>query len=83
MLLWFYGVATGPLAYMARGEDNPGSSFTVFFVQLAYIIMGAMILFGHPSFYDVIEVFVGVMVVAIVATMTFVGIAGRQSAAAA
>jgi hypothetical protein len=79
ILLWSYGVATGPWAFMASKEDNIGSAFTVFFSRVGYIIMGLMILFGYPSFYDVMKMFIAVMLVGLFASLIFVGISSRQS----
>jgi hypothetical protein len=44
VLLWAYGAATGPLAYMAHqegegGGNNTGSVMTTYFAQIAFVIM--------------------------------------------
>jgi len=62
LMLWSYGVATGPLGYMASKErDNEASIFTVFFASLAYITAGLWAIFGRPTILDVLVLFGCVM----------------------
>lgn len=48
LLLFGYGVATGPFSYMARGEDKDaiGSFIGVFISQISYIILAVGYLFN-------------------------------------
>jgi len=62
LLLWSYGVAIGPLGYMASKErENVASTFTVFFAALAYIVAGLWTLFGVPNVKDVLLLFASIM----------------------
>jgi len=62
LLLWSYGVAIGPLSYMASKEsDNEGSVFTVFFAALAYIAAGLWVLFGDPTVLHVVVLMACIM----------------------
>jgi hypothetical protein len=78
MILWSYTVATAPWSYMASQENNLTSSVPVFVLEVGYIIMGLMILFGQPTFFDVMGVFVAVMAIAVVLTWAYVGVALRK-----
>jgi hypothetical protein len=55
LLLWSYGAATGPWAFMAskdqQGQDggNPNSMFAVFFLSLGYICCMLALIFGDVS----------------------------------
>jgi hypothetical protein len=50
LLLWSYGAAIGPWAFMASKDgDNPHSWFSVFFLSLGYISCILALLLGHVS----------------------------------
>jgi len=72
LLLWSYGVATGPFSYMASkeqqggGGEGFGSMAATFFAQVGYIVMILMVLFMRVSLVDVLAVFLLVMVVGVV-----------------
>ena len=69
VLIWSYGVATGPISYMAQKEMQSGNEFsgiTTFFLQIAYIITILAILFIRINFFDVLVIFGVVMTVAII-----------------
>jgi len=66
ILIWSYGVAIGPLVWMAQKEQLYGDGFAsivaTFFSQIGYIVMIIMALFFRASFVDVIISFGAVMV---------------------
>jgi hypothetical protein len=70
LLLWSYGVAVGPWSYMAAKEQTSaegglGSGITLFFTQLAYVVMlGAGVVFRLPIG-ELFLVFASVMVVSV------------------
>ena len=63
-LLWAYGVATGPLGYMAQKEDDPNrSGIAVFSAQIAFVITMIAILFAGLSLNEIILLFGTTMLV--------------------
>ena len=70
ILLWSYGVATGPWAYMAskedRGSEAGASTMYVFFISLAYLLMVAMRLIGDAEFWTCFTALIVVMLLALV-----------------
>lgn len=69
-LIWSYGVATGPWAYMASKEqqsgDALGSTITTFLAQLAYLVVVLLILFTSITQSQAVKTFAGFMVVGLV-----------------
>jgi len=62
LLLWSYGVAIGPLSFMAsKEEDNEFSAFLVFFAALSYIASGLWVLLGNPTTLQVLILMVSVL----------------------
>lgn len=62
LVIWSYGVATGPLGFMASKEqDSVASAVTVFFASLAYITAGLWVIFGRPTIFDVCVLFACIM----------------------
>jgi hypothetical protein len=53
--------------YMAekeqRAEPDAAATFTVFFTQIAYIVMAAVVIFGRASLLTLSMIFGGVMLV--------------------
>jgi hypothetical protein len=77
-LVWSYGVATAPWSYRAWHEpENAYTRLTLLFMGIGYVVMVLMVLLGRPTFYGVIEAFVGVMAVAAVVSLAFWGTALR------
>ena len=76
LLLWSYGLATGPWAYMAgkesRGGESEGfaSTLATFLAQLAYLTIMILVLFTPITLLDAIKVFSGFMVAALVIQIT-------------
>ena len=70
MLIWSYGVATGPWAWMAQKEQQGGDGFAsivaTFFSQVGYIVMIVMVLFFRVTLMDVFIAFGVVMLVSLV-----------------
>ena len=70
MIIWSYGVATGPWAWMAQKEQQSGdglaSIVTTFFSQVGYIVMIVMVLFFRVSLIDVIIAFGAIMLLGLV-----------------
>jgi hypothetical protein len=74
-LLWSYGLATGPWAYMAGKDAEGGGGFAsmlgTFLGQLAYITIMILVLFTSIALLTAIKVFAGFMAVALVIQITF------------
>ena len=70
ILLWSYGVATGPIAWMTQkatqGGGGEGAIICSFFAQVAYVIVILAVLFFGVSLMDVIVLFGAIMVIGIV-----------------
>lgn len=70
ILIWSYGVATGPINYMAQKEMQGGggeaSMITTFFVQVAYVLVILAVLLFKVSLIDVTILFAAVMVVGLI-----------------
>jgi hypothetical protein len=68
LLIWSYGVATGPWAFLAQkdvqsGSDTGAATFT-FFAQVAYLLVIVAIAFFSPTILQAALLFGGVMLVA-------------------
>ena len=60
MLIWSYGVATAPIAWVAQKELQGGNEFSMistFFAQVAYILVIIAILLFRVSLLDVTILF--------------------------
>jgi len=67
-LVWSYGVAITPWAYMASQDQGPdlqgfASIMATFFAELAYIVIILLLLFSPITFLGAIKVFGGFMAV--------------------
>ena len=73
VLIWSYGAAMGPWAYMASKEQQAGGGETsgtaVMFAQVAYVVMVVSGLVGNLSVIAAAKVFGGVMVAYVVVNM--------------
>jgi hypothetical protein len=56
-LLWSYGIATVPIAWLAHKDDNEYAMITAFFADIAYVLVIVTILFAKPSLLDVLVLF--------------------------
>lgn len=66
LLLWSYGVATGPIAFLAQKDLQTGNEyamFSTFFAEVAYILVSLAVLFGRMSVADLFVIFGVVMLV--------------------
>jgi hypothetical protein len=79
LLIWSYGVATGPIAWMAHKERNEYSMISTFFIQLAYLIDIVGILFVDVSVSDMMMIFGIVMTVGLVIQFTLAYITEKSS----
>lgn len=86
-LLWSYGLATGPWAYMASkdAQGGEGAGFAslsaTFLAQLAYLTIMILVIFTAITVLSAIEVFAGFMVVALLIQMTLAVLIQRENAA--
>jgi tetratricopeptide (TPR) repeat protein len=74
-LIWSYGIATGPWAYMASQEQGPdgegfAAAMSTFFAQLAYLVIMMLVLFMTITVLGAIKVFAGFMLVGLVLQIT-------------
>jgi hypothetical protein len=74
-LIWSYGVATGPWAYMASKEQGPqgeglGSALWTFFAELAYLVIILLVIFASITLFGAVKVFGGFMLAALALQMT-------------
>jgi hypothetical protein len=70
-LIWSYGVAIGPWAYMAskeQGADGEGfaSAMATFLAELAYLVIMVLVIFVPITLSGAIKVFAGFMVLGLV-----------------
>jgi hypothetical protein len=74
-LIWSYGVATGPWAYIASRENRSGggdaAAIGTFFAELAYLVIILLVIFTPLTFLGAIQVFGGFMAVGFLIQMTF------------
>lgn len=70
VLLWSYGVATGPIAWLAQkeaqGGGGHGAMISTFFAQVAYVMVILAVLFLRVSLVDVIVLFAVIMAIGLV-----------------
>jgi hypothetical protein len=64
LLIWSYGVATSPWSYMAQRDQSVASFYSVFFTQVAFIVMMVCMAFG-VDLLDGLQVFALVMAVGV------------------
>jgi hypothetical protein len=74
-LIWSYGVAIGPWAYMASKDQGPGnqgfaSSLATFLAELAYITIMLLVIFSPITLLGAVKVFGGFMLVGLVVQMS-------------
>lgn len=66
LLVWSYGVATGPIAYLAQKDLQSGNEYgglAAFFSQVAFVLVMLAILLVNPSNLTVIVMFGTVMAI--------------------
>lgn len=65
-VIWAYGIATGPLAYMAHKDQQSGNDLawmSTFFAQVGFVVAGVMVLFFEPTYIQVTITFCSIMAV--------------------
>jgi hypothetical protein len=85
-----YVVATAPwevemtrgdmLEYRTKGLIMRGSVWPLFFLEVGYIVIGAMILLGQSTFYDAMAVFAVIMIVGVLSHSTWAGVLAWKAA---
>jgi hypothetical protein len=63
VLLWSYGVATGPIGWLAEKDQNEYSLISTFFAQVAFILVILATLFIRVSLLDITILFGVVMMI--------------------
>ncbi len=61
LLIWSYGVATGPWSYFAQKDNGNASFITTFFAQFSYFVMGICAVFYRPYLDDCFVIFSALM----------------------
>jgi len=79
LLIWSYGVATGPIGWMAQKERNEYSMISTFFIQVAYLISIVAILLVGVSMTDLMAIFGTVTSVGLVLQFTLVHMTQKAS----
>lgn len=67
LLLWSYGAATGPIAYLAQKDLQSGNEYatiSAFFSQAGFLLVAIVILVARPSNLTVLLIFGAVMLIA-------------------
>jgi hypothetical protein len=73
-LIWAYGVAIGPWAYMASKEANGFSAVSVFFLQIASITTMSILAFSSMGGATIVLTFLGIMAVGYVLNLIAGGV---------
>jgi hypothetical protein len=85
-LLWSYGLATAPWAYIAGQDARSGDAFAsmlvTFFAELAYLTIMVLIVFFSITILGAIKVFAGFMAVTLVIQITLSTLIQREMKAA-
>tara|TARA_R110000824_G_scaffold155226_6_gene327763 strand:- start:60081 stop:60686 length:606 start_codon:yes stop_codon:yes gene_type:complete len=67
LVVWSYGVALSPIMFMAQRDQMSGggdaSAFTTFSAQVAYIVIGLIVIFGNATFGTLCIVFAVIMTI--------------------
>lgn len=75
LLIWSYGVALGPLMYMAQRESQAGtgeaSTMTTFFAQIAYVVMAIFAATKRMAFVDLMLIFSAIMFIGMLIQVGF------------
>jgi hypothetical protein len=73
-LIWAYGVAIGPWAYMASKDANEYSTISVFFLQVAAITTMLILALTSMSGQTIVLTFLGIMTVGYVINLIMGGV---------
>jgi hypothetical protein len=82
-LIWSYGVATGPLGYMASKEQDPeegvaASTVAVFLAELAYLFIMVLVIFSGITLLGALKVFGSFMAAGLVVQISMVVLVQRD-----
>jgi len=80
-LIWSYGVATGPWAYMASKDESDegfGSTFAVFLAMLGYLVLMLVVEFSGISLLGALKVFGSFMLVGFIVQTTMLVLIQRE-----
>lgn len=80
ILIWSYGVATGPIMWLAQKEQNEYAMITTFFVELAYVMTILAILFVGVSLPTVMVLFGAIMTVGLIVQFSVAYLAQKSQA---
>lgn len=65
LLIWSYGVGTGPWTFMAQKEQAAGATNAAFFAQIGYVVMMVMVIFFRVRVLDAMFAFGATMLLGI------------------
>jgi hypothetical protein len=82
-IIWAYGVAIAPWAYMARGEDQGSGAVMMFSTCIACLVTLVLAIIGTVTRGAVMETFLGIMICGFVAQTVFVAALQRMARASA
>jgi len=82
-LIWSYGVATGPWAYMASKDQGPqgegfASTLATFLAELAYLVIMLLVIFASITLFGAVKVFGGFMLAGLALQMTLAVMIGNE-----
>lgn len=70
MMIWSYGVATGPWAYLSQKDQEAGgnefSAISTIFAQVAFVAMGLAVIFTDLPFFTLAVIFGSIMLVSVI-----------------
>ena len=68
-MLWAYGAATGPIAYLAQKDlqsGNEHAGIATFFTQIAFVVSVLAAFILDPSLFSIIAIFSAIMLIGLV-----------------
>lgn len=83
VLIWSYGIATGPIAWLAQKDLQSGNEYamiTTFFIEVAYILTILAILFVGVSLLNVMVLFGVVMTIGLIVQFSVVYLSEKSQA---
>ena len=66
LLLWSYGVATGPIAWLAQKEANEFAMMSTFFAQVGYLVVILVVWLTRVTIIDVFILFGTIMFIGLI-----------------
>lgn len=83
VLIWSYGIATGPIAWLAQKGLQSGNEYamiTTFFIAVAYILTILAILLAGVSLLNILILFGVVMSIGLIVQFSVAYLAGKSQA---